>query len=230
MIELVENGIDLEVWQPGPVERSEEPDPVTRFVFMGRLIELKCVDLLIRAFARASPLAKLSLAIIGDGPQEERLRALATSLGVEADENVGTGVSFLGWLDQPACAARLRASDCLVMPSIHDCGGAVVLEAMAMAKPVIATAWGGPLDYLDAQCGVLIPPDSMQALVEGLAAAMLRLAASPAERERLGAAGRAKIARQYDWDAKGLRICEVYADAMASAAAVDSPAGDRVTA
>ena len=123
---------------------------------------------------------------------------------------------FVGWLDQVDCADRLRASDCLVLPSILECGGAVVLEAMAMAKPVIATAWGGPLDYLDEDCGVLVAPSSADGLTRGLSEAMLRMCASPGERQRMGRAGRAKVLREYDWSKKTARICEVYAEAIGS--------------
>ena len=85
-------------------------------------------------------------------------------------------VHFAGWLAQSACAEWLRDADALVLPSLLECGGAVVLEAMSMAKPVIATAWGGPLDYHDASCGVLVIPESREAIIDGFAAAMVALA------------------------------------------------------
>ena len=68
---------------------------------------------------------------------------MAKHLGLE------TTVKFSGFLSQPDCARRLQAADVFVLPSLFECGGAVVLEAMAVGLPVIATAWGGPLDYLD---------------------------------------------------------------------------------
>jgi glycosyltransferase involved in cell wall biosynthesis len=90
---------------------------------------------------------------------------------------------------------------------------------MSMAKPVIATAWGGPLDYLDPSCGVLVAPDSRDALVAGFAAAMVELAGSPATRERLGAAGLHKVQREFDWELKVDRMLALYADAMRRAGA-----------
>ena len=108
----------------------------------------------------------------------------------------------------------MAQADCLVLPSLLECGGAVVLEAMAMAKPVIATAWGGPLDYLDPDCGVLVPPAGAEALVDGLAAAMVRLAASSDERLRMGRSGRAKALRLYDWEVKVDRMIDYYRMSM----------------
>ena len=79
-----------------------------------------------------------------------------------------------------------------------------------MSKPVVATAWGGPLDYLDSSCGVLVPPESPEQLAAGFADAMVRLADSPDERERMGRAGRAKVLRDYDWEVKADRVLELY--------------------
>ena len=95
-----------------------------------------------------------------------------------------------------------------------------------MSKPVIATAWGGALDYLDRSCGILVEPTSPTALVEGIAAAMVRLARSPAERAAMGHAARLKVESDYDWEVKAEDILRVYrrvlgaATAPASAAAI----------
>ena len=126
---------------------------------------------------------------------------------------------FAGWLSQQDCAMRIAQADCLVLPSLLECGGAVVLEAMAMGKPVIATAWGGPLDYLDPSCGVLVPPDGRESIVECFASAMVEMARSPVARKRMGNAGREKVRREYDWDRKVDCMVDIYADAVERAAA-----------
>ncbi len=217
VIELAENGVDFDVWRPGSPAPSG-PGKCVRFVFMGRLIDWKGVDLLLQAFMRARGRAvmPLSLSIIGAGPECRRLKALAARLEMlSARPGVPGCVCFHGYLPQAECARQLRQSDALVLPSLIECGGAVVLEAMAMALPVIATQWGGPADYLDADCGLLIPPTSRVDLVEGFAAAMARLANDPGLAHRLGEAGRRKVAREYDWEAKVAGIRQVYARAIA---------------
>jgi glycosyltransferase involved in cell wall biosynthesis len=78
----------------------------------------------------------------------------------------------------------------------------VVLEAMAMAKPVIATNWGGPADYLNASCGVLVEPESYSGMVAGFAAAMQKMIDSPELAKSMGDAGRERAVRDFDWQRK----------------------------
>ncbi|MEP7102813.1 MAG: glycosyltransferase family 4 protein [Burkholderiales bacterium] len=217
--QLVENGVDLNLWHArADVQRTADAG-VTRFAFVGRLLSLKAVDVLLEAFAIASAQAPMRLLIIGDGEERERLlkqaQALFPRTSVDADD---APVRFTGWLPQTVCARELAEVDCLVMPSLHDCGGAVVLEAMSMSKPVIATAWGGPLDYLDDSCGILIEPHDRATLVKGFAQAMVRIANSPLERVTMGRAARLKIEDHYDWDVKAGRILHLYRQVLGARA------------
>ena len=221
VIELVENGVDLTLWK-APTELSDAPkSDAAVFVYMGRLVDWKAVDLLLCAFAQARTRASMRLWILGDGDERARLEALAAELGIAGAvaDTVGT-VHFAGWLPQAACAQRLREADCLVLPSLLECGGAVVLEAMSMAKPVIATAWGGPLDYLDASCGILVPPSGRETLIAGLAAAMTQLAVSPQLRRMMGLRGREKVVRDFDWEVKADCMLGLYEAARVRSVAI----------
>jgi glycosyltransferase involved in cell wall biosynthesis len=190
VLKLVENGIDFSIWG-GESTTTEILD--SHFVFLGRLVDWKAVDVVIRALERV-PTGELE--IIGDGPMLETWKALASELRV-ADR-----VHFAGWLPQLECAARLRMATALVLPSLYECGGAVVLEAMAAGKPVIATHWGGPADYMDASCGILVEPESNAALVTGFAEAMQKLIDSPELGRTMGVAGRERALRDFDWQRK----------------------------
>jgi glycosyltransferase involved in cell wall biosynthesis len=198
VIELVENGIDFSVWQG--ISANVESTPA-RFVFLGRLVDWKAVDVVIRAL-KTVPLAELE--VIGNGPMLEVWQKLAGELGVQ------DRVHFVGWLPQEQCAARLQASLALVLPSIYECGGAVVLESMAMGKPVIATRWGGPVDYLDESSGILIEPKSYADLVAGFAEAMTRLMSSPELAESMGASGHKRAVRDFDWQKKIQQVISIY--------------------
>jgi glycosyltransferase involved in cell wall biosynthesis len=211
VLEIVENGVDLSLWQ-APADAPAAALPT--WAFVGRLVDWKAVDLLLQAFQRAARAAPMALVVMGDGPERPALERLAGELGIVAAHDGAPGVHFAGWMAQADCAQRLQRADALVLPSLLECGGAVVLEAMAMGKPVIATAWGGPLDYLDDRCGVLVPPAGREALVQGLADAMLRLAGSPALRREMGRHGLEKVHRDYDWEVKVDRMVAVYRHAV----------------
>jgi len=209
VIELVENGVDLSLWNSTQQQQAKDVG-YTRFVFMGRLIALKGVDFLLEAFKTASKKQPMSLLIIGEGPEREKLEKIAHKYDLLAKREEAGKVTFKGWCAQDECAKHLGSSDALILPSLMECGGAVILEAMAMARPVIATDWGGPPDYLDETCGILVPPTSPGTFVEGLENAMSRLAQSRELREKMGKAGAEKIANLFDWDVKVNEMLELY--------------------
>jgi glycosyltransferase involved in cell wall biosynthesis len=188
VIEMNENGVDTSAFHSGEPNNLVRTNPL--FVFVGRLVDWKALDIAIRALAEV-PSADLE--VIGDGPMLETWKTLAREVGV------AERVRFLGRQTQPQYAARLRESVGLVLPSLYESGGAVVLEAMATAKPVIATRWGGPLDYLDSSCGILVAPHSYEALVTGFAQAMQKLIDHPDLAKAMGTAGRERAVRDFDW-------------------------------
>ncbi|SNS47992.1 Glycosyltransferase involved in cell wall bisynthesis [Granulicella rosea] len=200
VIELPENGVDLAQWSTKPATRdANEPQ---RFLFIGRLVDWKALHIAIRALA-ITPGAQLD--VIGGGPMEAAWKALTVQLGVQ------DRVRFLGFQPQDVCAKRLGAARALLLPSIYECGGAVVLEAMAMSKPVIATAWGGPADYVTPDCGILVEPGSEDSLVAGFAQAMGLLMDNTDLCNRLGAEGRRRLVQVFDWEKKIDRMLDIYA-------------------
>jgi glycosyltransferase involved in cell wall biosynthesis len=210
VVDLVENGVDLGTFNAAP--RSDHARARVRFTFLGRLVDWKRVDLLLEAVARASKTCALELQVIGDGPVRPALERQARDLGIAGL------VTFHGKVPQTRCPELLADSDGMVLPSLYECGGAVLLEAMAMALPVIATNWGGPADYVDSSTGILVEPAGYEPFVNGLAEAMIRLATSPALRRELGEAGRQKVIAHFDWEKKIDRILEVYAGSVQGAA------------
>lgn len=228
VLELVENGVDLAVWHaPAPPGHAEPDAPVQpsgssplRIVFLGRLIDWKGVDLLLDAIDGLPSTTPIELTVIGDGPQRPPLEQRAATI------SAAHTVRFTGWLPQGEAAAVVAASDALVLPSLLECGGAVVLEAMALGRPVVAVDWGGPHDYLDETCGVLVEPTSRPGIVAGLREALTRLSDDPAARDRLGAAGAAKVRSSYDWTRKIDRIVGIYASVAAGSVVVHPDAHD----
>lgn len=209
VVELVENGVNLERFKKSnrPVAQGKP----ARFMFLGRLVKWKAVDILLHAFDNVLTTPAPELHIVGDGAEHGPLTGLANQM------DSGKRIRFHGFIPQDDAAELMGTMDILVLPSLRECGGAVVLEAMAKGMPVIATRWGGPADYIDDSCGVLVTPSSRTEFQTELTAAMTTLAEDPAERARLGDAGRKKVEDEYDWERKVDRMLELYEEAVNSA-------------
>ena len=212
-------GVDLTIWAD-PGDSPPRTDQDVRFVYLGRLAEWKGVRFLLDAFAIvADQDATSHLDILGDGEIRVKLEEQSRAL------NLTDRVTFVGWVSAHDGARRLRASDCLVLPSLHEVGGIVILEAMAAGLPVIAADWGGPSQHITDETGIRVKPDSREKFVQGLADAMIRLASSPDRRRQMGHAGRARVTGNlYDWNSKTDRFLEIYAELLAEAATSKSRA------
>jgi glycosyltransferase involved in cell wall biosynthesis len=155
-------GVDVERFTP--LSRPA-PTGTLRVGFVGRLIPHKGVDVLVRAVA---PDPRLFLEVFGAGPEEERLRELATTLGA------GERVHFHGYVDEADVPGLYRRFDVLAVPSVPTAGwieqfGRVVVEAQASGVPVVASE-SGALPEVVGDSGVLVPPrdpDSLQQALVG---------------------------------------------------------------
>jgi len=210
IITLVENGVDLGTWAQSATKTLRSLDKPFKLVFMGRLVGWKAVDITLQALCVARAAGEdVELDILGDGPERASLEARVAELGL------GDAVHFLGFQSQAECAKRLENADALILNSVWECGGAVVLEAMAMKLPVIGPDWGGPADYVDESCGVLVSPEPRDDFADRLAAAILRLAGDPVLCQRMGEAGAEKIRTEFDWEKKVDRMLDIYASVSA---------------
>lgn len=202
---LVENGVDFNLWQQSKQQRFSAAPGQLRLVFLGRLIKLKAVDLTLRAILAArNSGANITLDIVGDGEERAALETFVEKLGLK------DYVTFHGFQDQRICVDFLVNSDALILNSLRECGGAVVLEAMAVGLPVIACAWGGPMDYVSAGSGILISPEPRENFVSRLSEAMIFLANNPEARRELGESAKETVRREYDWERKIDKIEQIY--------------------
>jgi glycosyltransferase involved in cell wall biosynthesis len=204
VVRLFESGVDLNLWKPVDTN-SVRQDGNVRFVFSGRFVDWKGVQYLVPAFARAvaqDPRCRLDL--IGGGEYEGQVKEFIDQL------RLAETVRLHGWLSRPDAVSIIREADVFVMPSLRECGGTAILEAMALGKPVITTNWGGPADYVNASCGLLVDPSSKPAFIDGLAHAMVRLAGSPELRQSLGEGGKRRVLEDsLDWNSKADRVFSI---------------------
>jgi glycosyltransferase involved in cell wall biosynthesis len=198
-------GVDLNVWTARD-DAAPRPSGPVRFVYLGRLADWKGVQFLLPAFKQVlSQMDNVTLDILGSGEDQAKLQSQAGEL------NFGDKLNFVGWVSAAEGARRLREADVLVLPSLHEVGGIVILEAMAVGLPVIATNWGGPAVHVTDETGIRVNPASKEKFISGLADAMLRLARSPDLRQQMGRAGRAHVTTNlYDWSQKTDRLLQIY--------------------
>ena len=207
VVTLIESGVDLTIWHDEPDDQpATDLEQPVHFVFSGRFVDWKGIAYLIKAFqivAESHPNCILDL--VGGGELFDEVKAI-----IDASPQLTRSVRLHGWVSRPEAAKRIRETDVFVMPSLRECGGTAILEALALGKPVVATNWAGPGIYVNASCGILVDPSSEAGFVQGLADAMIRLANSPELRERLGEGGRARVHELYlDWDDKAERVLEI---------------------
>jgi glycosyltransferase involved in cell wall biosynthesis len=185
----------------GVEPQSAETRPLREPVVFGTAANLeyhKGVEILLAAAAKVA--TPLQLELYGDGSARAQLTAEAARLGLTA--------RFHGF--DPEFRSKIRELDVFVLPTRGDNLPVSILEAMANALPVVSTRVGGiPEQIEDGATGYLVEPGD----VDGLAAAMEKLAADPARREAFGRAGAAKAEREFSSAGVARRLLDVYEQA-----------------
>jgi glycosyltransferase involved in cell wall biosynthesis len=182
------------------VAQPVEGEPV-HAVFLGDVTADKGVFVLLDAWAKtlaATPAARLT---IGGAGELDRARAAVDELGIS------DSVELRGWIDPGEVPALLRTAHLLVLPSRAEGMPMVVLEAMANGLCVVASPVGGIPDMLgDDPCGVLVPPDD----VDALTTALHRTLVDGGLRARLGAAALERVRAEFDIEVAWRRIDALY--------------------
>jgi glycosyltransferase involved in cell wall biosynthesis len=155
--------------------------------WIGRMTGVKRTEDVLHAFRRLRDRGvDACLCMIGDGPDRAAVERTAHELGIMRD------TLFLGY--QEEVAPFYAAFDAMILPSINEGTPVSAIEALAAGRPVVATRVGGVPDVVrEGEDGFLVEPGDIDALADRLA----RLAADPELRERLGAAGRARVIPRY---------------------------------
>ena len=218
-VDVIHCGVDPSAFAPS------ERDPVgpLRIVAVGTLHEVKGQIHLIEACRR---LAERGVAVtcrfIGDGPDRDALQARIDEYGLTGS------VTLVGRMTTDAVAAELAAADVLVAPSVPTRGGkregipVVLMEAMATGLPVVASRLSGiPELVTDGVSGLLVAPGDDTALADALAS----LAADPALRARLGAAGRETVMRDFDVDRNAAALADRIRRSLGESGGAATPPG-----
>jgi glycosyltransferase involved in cell wall biosynthesis len=206
-IRVIESGVEAPAELPGASGRRAArerfgADGEVVIAVVAALVRRKAHDILLRALAelRERDVSVVCL-VCGDGEERGALESLVRSL------DLGRQVRFLGRRSQVADV--LAAADVFVLPSRHEGLGVAILEAMAMALPVVASRVGGiPEAVVHEETGILVPAEDAAAL----AAAIRELSASAALRARMGARGRERVLARFTMERMAERYEALYRD------------------
>jgi glycogen(starch) synthase len=185
----------------------EDPFPTIgrpRVDFVGRLAPQKGVRTLVEA-ARLLKTPGVQVLLVGDGPQRSRLEQEIQRLAV------GDAVHLLGFVPHERVPAVLTHADLLVLPSLYEELGTILLEAMWVGIPIVASRTGGIPDTIDDGVnGLLVAPGDPEVLADVID----RLLADSILARRLGEVARER-ARDYDWDVLAGRVLVIYRSLVA---------------
>lgn len=168
---LLNSFFGLETWNyiPNIVNNDflnaniEEPKETFKYLSISLLAEKKAVDNLITAFSDiTNKIPNAVLHIGGDGPERVNLQKLVSELNLESK------VVFLGRLSRERVKLEMANSSVFVLPSRHETFGVVLVEALALGKPVIATKCGGPESIVNEKVGKLVKVDDISELSKAM--------------------------------------------------------------
>ncbi len=204
-VTVVPYGVDLERFAP----RGKSVSDHVVIGTVSRLSSEKGIRYLIEAFEQLRELygGAVSLRIAGDGPERSRLEATVQRLSLESS------VQFRGWVEHADVPTFLDELDVFVMPSTWEGFGVAAAEASAAGLPVVATnVYGIPDVVIDGETGLLVPPKDPGALARSVSL----LVRDAQLRAKLGEAGRAYVARHYDWTENARQMASIYERLLAN--------------
>jgi glycosyltransferase involved in cell wall biosynthesis len=207
---LIENAIDTQHYQRRSTTAAAKSrlgfDPQRKLIgAVGRLSPEKGFDVLVRAVAQlAKDQSEVDLAIVGDGDDQARLEGLIASLGLH------DRVRLLGYRSDTL--QLYQAFDVFALSSYREGLPNVVLEAMALETPVVATAVAGvPRLVTDGHDGLLVPAGDAAALAPALG----RILSDSALARRLAVAARATIEERFSFERRMRKVARVYDEVLA---------------
>lgn len=211
---VIPHGVDPETYHPAP------PDPALRqelglrgtvIGFIGRMMHMKGVESLIRAYAHTTEAyPDTTLLLLGAGPDREFFEEVATSLGIR------DRVLFKDFVPVAEVVRYINLMDMMVLPSLtvpdwKEQLGRVLLEAMACEVPIIGSS-SGEIPHVIADTGLVFPEGNVQALAD----ALTRYLRSPEERRRFALAGKQRVLDEYTNQQVARKMYEMYKQLMQS--------------
>jgi glycosyltransferase involved in cell wall biosynthesis len=205
-VKVVHCGLDPDYFDTA----ASAPPPARRLVCVGRLTEQKGQSLLVEAAARLRASGEdFELVLAGDGHMRPAIEALI------AKHNLQSCVRITGWISGDQVRREIEAARALVLPSFAEGLPVVLMEAMALHRPVISTYVAGiPELVTSGEHGWLVPAGDIDALEQAMRAC---LAASPADLARMGDAAFARVKERHHIDIEAAKLATLFREAAGHA-------------
>jgi glycosyltransferase involved in cell wall biosynthesis len=176
-----------------------------RVISIGRLIGWKGFSFSIKAFAKFhQQFPHSEYWIVGSGDEREALEKLVIENGCE------DCIKFLGQIPRPEVLKTLSQVDCMILPSLHDLFSTVVLESMAASKPVIALDINGPSLLVKDDCGIKVPVENVDQIIDDLTSALLELANNEEKRIMMSKESHHWVNNNWSWNIIGEKLDILY--------------------
>lgn len=186
-----------------------EPDSCVKIFSAGRLIALKGFFLTVKAFAKFHNNYENSLLeIAGAGYDMNRLKRMVKK------EGIIQCTKFLNHINRKEVITHLESCSTLIYPSLREGGAWIIMEAMAVGRPIVCLDYSGIGEMVTDECGIKVEPITCEQTIDDLADALRVLAINPELRGKMGKAGRMRVAAHFTWEKKGEFIKNIYASIL----------------
>jgi glycosyltransferase involved in cell wall biosynthesis len=205
-VKVVHCGLDADYF----TAPASDPPPAHRFVCVGRLTEQKGQSLLVEAAARLHARGEnFELVLAGDGDMRPAIEALIAQHGLQSC------VRITGWLSGDQVRREIEAARALVLPSFAEGLPVVLMEAMALRRPVISTYVAGIPELVQTgEHGWLVPAGDINALEQAMREC---LNASSADLARMGAAAHTRVRERHSIDTEAAKLAALFREAAGHA-------------
>lgn len=197
---ILETAMEQEIFKFEKKERTD--DGVLRLITTGRLLPNKNILTAVRALKYVPEEYKIKLTIVGSGYQRRAIEAEAQKL------HLNKNVEIISEMPRSEVLGLVEDSDVFLFPSLREGGSWSLMEAMAIGLPIICLDWAGMAITVDDSCAIRLPVTNPEQMPKDMAAAIIKLIENPELRKQMGKAGRNRIRKVFNWDAKG-RFMEI---------------------
>lgn len=197
------SGVEHDFYVPPIARLTNQP---LQLLFVGRLVQYKGVELLLRAAAAAVRDCDIQLRVVGtqDSDYAKFCRQLVDDL------KLNRVVEFLPAVSRQALLQFYQQADVFCFPTLCDTYGIALLEAMSCGCAVLTSDTSGPREIVDESFGIKVPLVEPEQYVSQFASAIVKLAREPALRDEMGRNARRRVKMHHDWTAIGSRLLEIY--------------------